>query len=299
MNLRQLESFLAVAEEGTFTRAAARLGIAQPSLSQQIRTLETELGGELFERLPRSARLTAAGKALVPDAHVAVRAAERAAGAARAALGLTAGELEVATVLSMAVGILPRAIEHWHADHPDVAIRMREYTHRNLLEDDVRNGVADVAIGPLPVGWPGPVAPLGWEEMVLVIPHADPLAARPAVRLEQLSERRWVLFLPGHGLAEVVTAACRRAGFEPRPGVRTSQVEAAVRLAAAGVGPAMVPDNALSTEVGAAVVHVEPPVVRRLAAFTRTQWPPLAREFLPAVRQTLHQRRPPGAIAVG
>src|SRR5947208_15552971 len=110
MDIRRLASFLAVVEEGSFTRGARRLGISQPSLSQQIRLLENDLGGPLLERLPRGVRPTAAGRALLPEAQAAVRAADRAETAARMALGLEGGELEVSTLLSMAVGILPHAI---------------------------------------------------------------------------------------------------------------------------------------------------------------------------------------------
>src|SRR6266540_3066213 len=103
MNLRQLSSFIALVDEGSFTKAARRLQISQPSL-----------GGCLIERLPRGIRLTPAGKALLPEAQAAVRAAERASIAAGMALGLEAGELEVATLLSMTVGILPQAVARWH-----------------------------------------------------------------------------------------------------------------------------------------------------------------------------------------
>src|SRR5438132_1162948 len=162
MDLRRLSSFLAVVEEGSFTRGSRRLGITQPSLSQQIRTLEAELGGPLLERLPRGIRLTSAGRALLPEAQAAVRAAERAGNAARMALGLEAGELEVATLLSMAVGILPHAIARWIDRYPGIAIRMREYTHRSLLEEDVRSGVGDIALGPVPDSWNGPLERLGF-----------------------------------------------------------------------------------------------------------------------------------------
>src|SRR3954471_11280362 len=108
MNLRQLEYFLAVVDEGSFRRGAQRSMVSPPSLSQQIRRLERELGGDLIERLPRGIRLTPAGAAFLPQAEAAVRAAERAASSARAALGLEAGELEVAILLSIAVGILPQ-----------------------------------------------------------------------------------------------------------------------------------------------------------------------------------------------
>src|SRR5918912_326673 len=130
MDLRRLASFVAVGGEGSFTRAARRLGISQPSLSQQIRALEEELGGPLFERLPRGARPTAAGRALLPEAQASVRAAERAGVAVRMALGLEAGELEVATLLSMAVGILPYAMARWLRVYPAIGIRMHEFTHR-------------------------------------------------------------------------------------------------------------------------------------------------------------------------
>ena len=291
MDLRRLTCLLTIVEEGSFTRAARRLGITQPSLSQQIRTLENELGGPVLERMPRGVRLTAAGRALLPEAQNAVRAAERAGTAARMALGLEAGELEVATLLSMAIGILPHAIARWIVDYPGIAIRMREYTHRSLLEEDVRAGVGDIALGPVPEDWRGPVERLGFEELVVVVPSSDPLAPAASTPLEALADRHWVLFQPGHGLTEVVDDACRRAGFRPRIAVRTTQVEAATRLAAAGLGPTMVPDNVVSPGLDATVVHLEPPVLRELAAYTRSEWSPLASAFLESLRQSDWLRR--------
>jgi DNA-binding transcriptional LysR family regulator len=291
MNLRHLRSFVAVAEEGSFTRAARRIGVAQPSLSQQIRALEADLGGPLIERLSRGIRLTAGGKALLPEAQAAVRAAERAVSAARTALGLEAGEIEVATLLSMAVGILPHAAAVWLERHPEIGIRMREYTHHTLLEESVRNGVGDIAIGPSPASWPGPLEELGCEELVVVLPLSDPFAGEATIGLEALADRQWVLFQPGHGLTDLVDSACRSAGFEPRAAARTTQVEAATRLAAAGLGPAMVPDNVVSRSLEAAVVRLDPPVTRRLAAYTRDEWSPLSAAFLDALRDSAWARR--------
>ncbi len=294
MNLRHLAAFLAVAEEGSFTRAARRLGMTQPSLSQQVKALEDRLGGPVIERLPRGIRLTPAGKALLPEARAAVRAADRGRAKARMALGLETGDVEVATLLSLTVGILPDAISRWHARFPDVAIRMIEYTHRTLLEEDVRSGVGDIALGPRPLAWTGPVEPTGYEELVIVLARSDPLADRRRVRLEDLADRRWILFQPGHGLTELVTAACRRAGFQPRPGVRTTQVQAATALAASGVGPAMVPDNVLPPSLDAAVLRLDPPVLRELAAYTRSEWTPLSSAFVDALRQRPWLRPPHG-----
>ena len=298
MNLRQLSSFIALVDEGSFTKAARRLRISQPSLSQQIRTLEASLGGALIERLPRGIRLTPAGKALLPEAQAAVRAAERAGIAAGMALGLEAGELEVATLLSMTVGILPEAVARWHEGHPEIVIRMIEYTHRSLLEEDVRNGVGDFALGPTPASWPGPVEPLGHEELVVVLPRTDPLAGTRSVRLEALADRHWILFQPGHGLTDVVTAACRAAGFQPRPAVRTTQVEAATRLAAAGLGPTMVPDNVVSPALEAAVVRLDPPVLREIAVYTRSDWTPLSAAFVDELRRRDWRQAPRGHALV-
>src|SRR6478752_4662107 len=108
MKFRQLECFIAVVDEGSFTRAARRIGIAQPSLSQHIKALEEELDGTLLERLPRGVSLTPAGRALLPEARIALRAFERGVRGARSTLASEGGELEIATVLSMAVGLLPQ-----------------------------------------------------------------------------------------------------------------------------------------------------------------------------------------------
>src|SRR5438445_9731535 len=195
MNLRQLACFVAIVEEGSFTRAARRVGITQPSLSQHVRSLEEELGGAVLERLPRGVALTPAGRTLLPEARAALRAVERGRRGARAALALESGDLEIATVLSMAVGLLPRYIRLWHERHPDVGIRLQEFRHRSLLEDAVEQGVADFAIGPLPVrSWDGPLALISWEEFVIVVPPGDPFAGRRSIRLEELADREWVLY---------------------------------------------------------------------------------------------------------
>ena len=259
MNIRQLACFVAVVEEGSFTRAARRIGITQPSLSQHIRALEADIDGAVLERLPSGVALTPAGRTLLPEARVAVRAVERGRRVARAALALEAGELEIATVLSMAVGLLPRHIRVWHERYPNVGIRLQEFKHRSLLEDAVLQGVADFAIGPLPLrAWEGPLEQVTWEEFVVVAPPEDPLATRRTIRLEELADREWVLYHPDHGLAGILEEACRRAGFSPRGTVRTSQAEGAARLASAGIGPALVPDNIVHSGIEGSVLRLVP-----------------------------------------
>jgi DNA-binding transcriptional LysR family regulator len=298
MNIRQLACFVAVVDEGSFTRAARAIGIAQPSLSQHIRALEDELNGRLIERLPRGVALTPAGRTLLPEARAAVRAVERGRRGVRASLALEAGELEIATVLSMAVGLLPRYIKIWHEQYPDVGIRLQEFRHRSLLEDAVVQGVADFAIGPMPVRpWEGPLAVISWEEFVIVMPPGDPLAGRQWVRLGELADRDWVLYHQDHGLAGILEETCRQAGFRPRGSVRTSQAEGAARLASAGLGPALVPDNIVLPGIDGSVLRLKPRLIREVAAYARTEWSPTAAAFIDVLASE-QRPRPRSAVAV-
>jgi DNA-binding transcriptional LysR family regulator len=287
VNLRQLEYWVAVVDTASFTKAAERLHVSQPGLSQQIRALEAEVGGKLIERLPRGIRLTPAGKAFLPEARATVLAAERAARAARDALTMRTGELEIATLRSIAVGLLPNAIRSLYERFPEIAVGLHEFAHRLELEREVRSGVADIAVGPRPLESTGPVERLGWEEFVVVVGPRDPAwhrAAGTSVPLEELADRSWILFPPTHGLSELVAAACARAGFTPRPAVHTQQVEAAARLAAAGVGVALVPDDIVPAELLPNVRRLQRPVVRELTAYTRSEFSPPARAFLETLR---------------
>ncbi len=298
MTFRQLECFIAIVDEGSFTRAARRVGIAQPSLSQHIKSLEEELEGALLDRLPRGVSLTPAGRALLPEARLAVRALERGWQGARSALAVELGVLEIATVLSMAVGVLPAHIGIWHERHPNVAIRLHEFRHRNLLEDAVEQGVADFAVGPRPLRrWDGPLENVAWEEFVLVVAGSDPLAGSRAVTLGDLREREWVLYHPDHGLAGIVDDICRGAGFRPRGTVRTSQAEGAVRLAAVGVGIALVPDNIVGPGIDCAVLRFQPRLIRDVAVYARSDWSPTAAAFVDVLRSS-PRPRPAGAVTI-
>jgi DNA-binding transcriptional LysR family regulator len=300
VNLRQIRYFLAIADEGSFTRAAQRLAIAQPSLSQQVRALEHELGGPLLERLSSGIRLTPAGKAFLPEARAALAHADRAEQAARTTLGLDGGELEIATVTSLAVGLLPPALQRWHEQHPDTTVRLREFRHRRLLHEAMRDGVGDVAVGPRPPDWSGPVQRLGWEEFVIVLPRSEQLGARTGrLKLEDLADRDWVLFEPGHGLQDIAQQVCGRAGFVPRAAVRTGQVAAAAQFAAAGLGPLLIGSYALPPGLDATIRGLRPPLVRELTAYTRTAWSPATTAFLEMLGELPLRTRPRGAEVVG
>lgn len=294
--LRQMEYWLAVVEEGSFTRAATRMHISQPSLSQQIRALERELGGDLLERLPRSVRLTPAGRAFLPHARTAVNSAGQAVRSVNSALALETGELEISTVRSIAVGLLPDLISAWRLRYPGTFVRLHEFTHRTLAEEAVREGLSDMGIGPPPPDWRGVVHRLGWEEFKIVLAPDDPLAGRGALALDDLAQREWVMFDEENGLHDMVIQACAALSarpFKPRHAVLTSQVEAAARLAAAGVGPAIVPENTIPRSLDGAVLGVDPPLGRELTVYTRAEWSPLAAAFVDVMREADWSEPPP------
>jgi DNA-binding transcriptional LysR family regulator len=299
MTFRQLEYLVAVIDEGSFGRAAQRLYVSQPTLSQQVRALEAEIGGSLVERLPRGVRPTAAGEALLPPARAALAATERARRQARMVLGLEAGELEIATVGTVALGLLPGVLRRWRTRHRDRMVRVREHRDVHVLARAVAEGSADMGIGPRPPEWAGPIESLGWEEFVVILPADDPLRrGEGAVALAALAEREWVLFDREHALAELTDRLCAAEGFTPRAAVRTPQIAGVAALAAAGLGPALVPVNIVTAPLRSAVRPLDPPRARELCAFTRAEFSPLARAFLDLVAEQPWARREPGTIAV-
>lgn len=305
MTLRQLEYLVAVMEESSFTRAAERLFVSQPALSHQIKALESSVGGELLERLPHTVRPTPMGRAFLPHAIAAVRAAEEARRTARSVAELEGGDLRIATLHSLALGVVPAAIRAWRLGNPDVSFELFEYVNIEQLTAQMRLGVADVAVGPPPRGWDGPVRPLGVEELVLVLAVDDPLVQNPRrrkVTLDKLADRPWVLYSPDNGLAPAVSEACAAAGFTPRAAVHTHHTATAVQLAAAGLGPALVPENVVEPGFAGALLRPDPPVRRELVAFSRARPSPLAEAFTDVLAEhaVIDPRRPsilPGRAA--
>jgi DNA-binding transcriptional LysR family regulator len=286
--LRQLEYLVTVAELGSFTRAAAELHVSQPTLSSQIGVLEREVGAPLLDRLPRTVRLTPAGRALVPHARSALAEARRTLAAARQTVGLDVGELDVAAVHSATLGLLPVPLRRWRLSHPGVRLRLREYRHGDDMTAAMRNGEADVAIGPTPADWPGDVADLGDEELVVVLASDDPLGERPGpVELSLLADRNWVHFVSGHGLAELLDAACATAGFVPKVALRVEQTAGAPLLSAAGLGPTLVPASIISADFDGLVLATSPPTRRTMAVYHRANGDPMTAAFARSVARDI------------
>lgn len=292
-----MEYLVTVVEETSFTRAAEALHVTQSALSHQIKALEREVGGPLLERLPRGVRLTPMGRAFLPDAELAVRSARQARRRARAAAGSTGGELEIATVHGLALGVLTEAVSRMRRRHPQVALRVREYVTEDELREQMARGIADLAVGFQLPDWAGPSWEIGEERIKLAVPPDDPLCARaggigPPVEVEELADRGWVRcgMEPWVEGRRFIDHVCGLAGFVPRTAVRVEHPTTAARMAAAGAGICLI-----ATSVGpslvptAQLVDVGPPWRRPLTAFCRSEPTGAAEAFIRLLRESGHQ----------
>jgi DNA-binding transcriptional LysR family regulator len=201
MELRQLRSFVVLAEELHFRRAAERLGFAQPSLSQQLRRLEASLGVRLLERDRRRVALTPAGTALLEEAREVLAAADRAIDAARGAAAGERGRLRLNLTRSLTGGLAGEIVERFRAQHPGVELELDVGTS-TLNAVALREDIIDVAFVRPPLVDGGlEVLELGREPMVCVVPTRHPLARRRTIRPEDLAGEALVWWPEGHAPA--------------------------------------------------------------------------------------------------
>ncbi|MCG7325593.1 MULTISPECIES: LysR family transcriptional regulator [Achromobacter] len=260
MELRHLRYFTAVAEELHFTRAAARLGIGQPPLSQQIQQLEREIGTPLFLRLPRGIALTEAGAQFLEDARAILASADRAIDMARR---LGRGERGAITVGFTASAVfhpyLPRAIRAYRDRYPDVRITLTESNTISLLRG-LRAGEVDVAFvrPPYVLDAEFESERVLDEPMLIALPPGHPLSRKRAVPIAELADEDFVLYPRpiGAGLYDAIQSACQRAGFAPRVIQEAPQMASIVSLVAAGVGISIVP--AAMRHMGAQGIEYRP-----------------------------------------
>ncbi|MEV7773352.1 LysR substrate-binding domain-containing protein [Kitasatospora sp. NPDC086791] len=241
MQLQQLRYFLAVADTRHFTRAAEAAHVAQPSLSQQIRALERELGAELFHRTRGNIALTDAGDALLPLARRILADTESARLAVQETVQLRRGRVRLGAPPSLCTSLVPDVLRVFRDRYPGVALVVREGGSRDLVRW-LAAGELDLAliITP-PSGEQAPalaVTELLHEELVLV---SAGRRARRRVRVAELRERPLVMFREGYDVREATLAACRAAGFEPEFAVEGGEMDAVLGFVRAGLGPAVVP----------------------------------------------------------
>jgi len=247
MELRHLRYFAAVAEELHFTRAAAKLGIAQPPLTQQIKALERELGVDLFVRAGRGVSLTSAGTAFLADAKIILAHVAAASLRARDASRGRVGRLGVGFTESASFHpLVTEAFRGFRAAYPDVQLDLSE-GHSPTLIAALEDGSLDLAFVRPPFTPSRRIAyeVLAEEAMAAALPIDHRLAGRQSLRLQELAEERFVLYprTVRPGLADEVVNACRRAGFEPAVGQETPQLSSTINLVAAGLGVSIVPEG--------------------------------------------------------
>ncbi|MCX4816989.1 LysR substrate-binding domain-containing protein [Streptomyces sp. NBC_01239] len=244
MQFQQLQYFVAVAETRHFTRAADLVHVAQPSLSQQIKALERELGADLFLRARGNITLTDAGEALLPLARRILADADTARHEVQELAQLRSGRIRLGATPSLCTGLLPDVLRAFHDRYPGIRLLIEEGGSHDLVRELAR-GALDLALVVLPLPTPSPAlttVELLREDLVVV---SSPEAAAPGrgrtVRIADLESERLVMFRHGYDLRELTVAACRAEGFEPDFAVEGGEMDAVLGFVRAGLGVAVVP----------------------------------------------------------
>jgi len=301
VELRQLRYFLAVAEEGSFTRGAQRLRVAQPAVSQQIRGLERELGEALFSRTSRSVTLTAAGETLLPHARATLASAGRAKDAVRALGKLLAGKLSIGLVQAQPDEVIATLIGNFHQRYPDVRLAVLEEEPAALL-DAVSSGRLDAAFVGLVRRPPAGIEaePVSAEPLVVAVAPGHRLAGREALSFAELAGVDLASLVPGTGLRTVLDQQCDRAGFAPRFVAETTDLALLADLVARGVGAALIPASVPAGRHDVVTIPLAPRLDRRIALIWRGSAPisPAARAFL-ALARASRQGIDPGSRGAG
>ena len=294
IELRQLRYFVAVAEEMHFGRAAARLHMTQPPLSQTIQSLETALGTPLFERTKRRVELTPAGAALLPEVRRLLTQANTLPDLARRAAMGEAGRLSLAFVSTADYSVLPPFLREFREHYPQVQIDLREATTDIQLEE-LAQGRIDVGlvIPPLSdkIQTEIDYAPLLTEPLILAVPKGmHGLRGNAPVKLNNLKDIPLVIFPRriAPALYDIILASFHEAGITPRIGQEAIQMQTIVGLVSAGMGIALVPQSVSNLKrpgVEYKRLANNPPTVETGLAWRRDNTSPVLRAFLDLMRK--------------
>lgn len=267
MQLQQLAYFVAVAETRHFTQAAERMRVAQPSLSKQIRALETDLGASLFSRARGNVTLTAAGEALLPLARRMLADADTARQEVAELAGLRRGRVRLGATPSLCAGLLADALARFHRDYPGIELLVEEGGSRDLVRALARGQIdLSLIIMPLHSDDPALVTEEILRENLVVATPSHQAQRRPYLRIEELRGRPMVMFRRGYDLREATLTACRQAGFEPTLAVQGGEMDAVLRFVEAGLGMAVVPSMVLDGRPGLTGTPLAPPGLTRTVA---------------------------------
>lgn len=294
MELYQVAYFVEVARQRGFTRAAERLRIAQPALSQQIRKLEEELGTALLIRGRRESVLTAAGEAFLTQAEALLAMAETAKQTVAEVAQLKRGRLVIATVPTLSACWLPEVIRRFRERYPRIELTLREESSE-VVAEWVELRTAEIGFLQLPVeGNLFRVREVIREPFVVVVPSGHPLAERQQVRLGELAREAFV-FYKGR-VKSVALDACRLAGFSPRVVCETGELETVRALVRAGLGIALLPQLAVQEpDAGLRTLKLQGRrLERRLGLIGRqdAKWSAAAKAFVDCMDTVLRTGRP-------
>lgn len=292
MELRQLAYFVAVAEERNFTRAAQRIPIAQPAISQQIRRLEAELGERLFLRGRSGITLTPAGQALLPHARTTLQAAEGGRQAVAALSGLLTGSLTVGLVHPLPDRRFPRLLGAFRRTHPRIQLTLVEDQTDALLAALAAGELGAALIGLGRYDRPPPDLEsrlVAREPLVVAVHPTHPLAGRGQLRLRALREEPMVTLTRASKLRSTLETACQAAGFAPRIVAETSDLGVMVELAAEQVGVAVLPQSGLEGHDELVRLRLTHPTLDRriLLVWRPAASPPAGRAFLALAHEHL------------
>ncbi len=266
MELYQLGYFIEIARQRSFTRAAERLHMAQPALSQQMKNLESELGTALFIRGRKEIQLTAAGKAFLPRAEALLTQAEAAKAIVSDVAQLRGGKLIIAAIPSVSACLLPEVIRSFSRQHEQVELQLIEDSSERVSEN-VESGLADIGFLQLPASKSAfETRTIISEPFVLLVAKSHSLVKQKEVALKQLATESFI-FYKGRA-RDTALEACRKAGFEPRIACESGELETVRALVAAGLGLAVVPQLAAGNlpKTIQAITIREPKMQRQIAA---------------------------------
>ncbi len=292
MELRQLEYFVAVVEEASFTRAAARMRVAQPGVSAQIRQLERELGQPLLDRSGRTVRTTGAGDVVLAHARDALAAVAGARLAVDELAGLIGGRVAVGMVTACSSLDLADLLATFHTRHPGVEMTLSEANSDQLIAS-LRSGQLDVAVVGLTTDTPDGIdlRVIVDEELVAAVPPDDPLAGRSGATLGALRHRSLISLPRGTGLRTCLDEGCALAGFSPRIAFEASNPEIVAQLAVRGLGVGVLPRSVADAHQAQlhAVTLTRPRLQGRLALAWRATGPvgPAARALISLAHDVL------------
>lgn len=273
LNVGRLRVLVQVADRGSFSAAAEELSYTQSAVSQQIATLEAEVGLTLLERHARGVRLTAAGAALYEHAEGVLARLEAAEADLAAIAGLRAGRLRMASFPTAGATLMPLAIASFRAAHPDVELTLAEGEPEQIAPR-LRAGELDLALlfefaEPLEGMDAMRRVALLEDPLYLALPRRHPLAGKSDLRLGDLSGEAWVQTSIASPCALHVVRSCHAAGFEPNVAFESDDYQTVQGLVAAGVGVALIPELALSVvreDIAIRALSPEPPKRQVFAA---------------------------------